>query len=130
MPRSPAAIAITLLAIGCGRPAAPEGTYRLVADRAGNLPVLLKTDTCHHMLMSGEVRITGDDRFSSNYSVEIACPGHGIEHFPMTGEGSIRADGDSLIFEDDKGGLVGHGNVHGDTLAVAGPLHLLYYVRR
>lgn len=128
MRRSVGAFVLAVVVHGCAD--APPVNYRLVGSQAGTLPVRLPTDDgCYHLLKSGDLRITGSS-FVSSFQLEKACPGAGIEQGSAGAGGTVQARGDSIVFTDSAGAVIGRASSHSDTLVVRGPLHVLTYVRQ
>jgi len=87
-------------------------------------------DDCYHLLKTGDVRISRGSRYVSTFGIEKACPGKGIEQRSIGASGRYDSDGDSLIFHDSAGAVIGRGTMAGDTLKVTGPLHTLIYLKQ
>lgn len=130
MRRTAGALLAAAVLVGCGeRNGGPEVTYRLVALEAGPLPVVLQVDSCMHLLRAGDVRIAGS-KFTSSFAIEMMCRNKGVRPEPIGATGRITHQGDSLIFQDSAGTVMGRGLLRSDTLRIAGPTRRLTYVRQ
>jgi len=132
MRRQLAAAGAAAILLACAdRPAVPDATYRLVAHQGGPIPFLLQSnDNCYHMLKGGAVVLGSNSRYVSSFDIEKACPGQEFQARPMGARGEFRLIGDSLLFEDSAGTVIGRGSMAGDTLRVTGPLHTLIYLKQ
>lgn len=124
-----ATAAATAALAACQERAPEVGEYRLLLANDSVPPVTLRLESpCTYALVDAFLRTEAPNYYTSFDIVHVCPTGVRPLNAPVV-EGTFRTRGDSIFFRDTGGNDAGRGTIRGDTITVAGPEHVLTFLR-